>query len=605
MHKITLFKNIQEVTQPHYASIETILGYIQNGRYKDRVETIRNCTDEKQVRALKADLPCALFSGEFAKPVTKVNDDGVETVSYRTDKSLTTHSGFVPIDIDDVEDINSLKEELINNPYIYALWTSSSGKGLHGLVKIGDGNKHTQHYKALLEKIPNLDPTARNPSRVLYLSYDPDLYVNTSASVFYDIVQDEEQRQASMVIGDGYTDYRKIDIASRMIRLAADGEKHHVLLKAANLLGGYVATKHIEYDIAKEILVHEISKKDVDDLRLAMKTIEDGLRHGMTKPISEVEQDFREAVREIGVMEEDLSFLSSNAKDEDFIYKFRAGLIPMGLPFGYHDLDQYLRLKEGEFYASLAHTSIGKTTLNMWLIFLSAVHYDWNWMLYMGENSSASVKMKFMEFFIGKKLQNMNDNEHNVALRFVEEHFFILSTENMYTYGDILEHSKTLMQYKSLKGIFIDPYNSLKMELTAAKNKYIYDYEAYTNMLNYTRKYNITLFLSVHTTTEAQRDRDKDGNQKMPHASQAEGGSVLSNKVDNFMTYHRKIKSADEWMWTEISIDKVRSRETGGKPTTNGNPCMLRMNNGVEFVDVNGLLPFSREQLLIKHKCKF
>jgi hypothetical protein len=91
----------------------------------------------------------------------------------------------------------------------------------------------------------------------------------------------------------------------------------------------------------------------------------------------------------------------------------------------------------------------------------------------------------------------------------------------------------------------------------------------------------------------------------MPHASQAEGGSVLSNKVDTFMTYHRKIKSADEWMYTEVSIDKVRSRETGGKPTVNGIPCVLRMNNGIEFVDINGQLPFDREKLLYKHKCKF
>lgn len=605
MQKVTIFQNIKNVHQPHFVDIDAVLDAIKNGRYKDKVDLIRSCKEEYKVRALKSDLPCALFAGEFSKPIDKTYENGLAYVSYRDDKSLTSHSGFVPIDIDDIDNLNETREELINNPYIYALWVSSSGKGLHGLIRIGDGNKHEQHYKALLEQIKGLDPTARNPSRVLYLSYDPDIYINTSSSTFFDIVVEEVYKPANIHMGDGFTDYKKVDVASRMIRLAPDGEKHHILLKAANLLGGYIATKHIEYDMARDILIHEISKKDISSIEIARKTIEDGLRHGMTKPISEIEDDYREAVREIGVMEEELSFLTSNPKDDDFIYKFRAGLIPMGMPFGYHDLDKHLRLKEGEFYASLAHTSVGKTSLNLWLIFLSAIHYDWNWMMYMGENSSASVKMKLMEYFIGKKIQQMSDLEHNVSLKFVDEHFFILSTDNMYTYGDILEHSKTLMQYKSLKGIFIDPYNSLKMELTNSKNKYIYDYEAYTHMLNYTRKYNTTLFLSVHTTTEAQRDRDKDGNQKMPHASQAEGGSVLSNKVDNFMTYHRKIKSADEWMWTEVSIDKVRTRETGGSPTVNGAPCMLRLNNGIEFVDVNGCLPFNRDQLLYKHKCKF
>lgn len=605
MHNVTLFKNIHTIDKPTFIELSEVLKAIKGGRFKTQVEEIRKCDNKDEIRTLKSNLPCVLFSGEFNKPVTKTNSLGEEYVSYRDDKSLIKHSGFVPIDIDDIEDVLQAKELLKKEPLIFALWISSSGKGLHGLVRIGDGNKHTQHYKALLDKIPGLDPTARNPSRVLYASYDPDLYINTSSSTFYDIVLDEEQKPTNVHIGDGFTDYKKIDIASRMIRLAQDGEKHHVLLKAANLLGGYVATKHIEYDMAYDILIHEISKKNIDDMSIARKTIDDGLRHGMTRPISEIEQTYREAVRGIGVMEEDLSFLASNSKDDDYIYKFRAGLIPMGLSFGYSDLDENLRLKEGEFYATLAHSHIGKTSVNLWLIFLSAIHYDWNWMLYMGENQSASIKMKLMEYFVGKKIQQMSDLEHNVSLRFIDEHFFILSTDNMYTYGEILEHSKTLMQYKSLKGIFIDPYNSLKMELTNSKNKYIYDYEAYSEMLNYTKKYNTTIFLSVHSTTAAQRERDAEGNQKAPHASDTEGGAALYNRADNFMTYHRKIKSQDEWMFTQISVDKVRNQDTGGSPTRQGNPFILRMNNGVEFVDINNLLPFNRTQLLLKHKCKF
>ena len=83
--------------------------------------------------------------------------------------------------------------------------------------------------------------------------------------------------------------------------------------------------------------------KNIDDMQLAISTIDDGLRHGMTKPISEIETDYREAVRIIGVQEEDLSFLTSNSRDDDYIYRFRAGLIPMGYGFGYDDLDKHLK----------------------------------------------------------------------------------------------------------------------------------------------------------------------------------------------------------------------------------------------------------------------
>ena len=409
-YTVTVFNNIRNVTDPIPKDLRDVLIAIRDGAYKEQVEAIRNCTEPYKIPSLKQNLPCVLYAGLFNKPIEKTYENGTTYVSYRDDKSLTVHSGFVPIDMDGIDDIPAKKEELKKNPYIFALWTSASGKGIHGLIKIGDTNKHTEHYKAILEMIPDLDPTARNPSRVLFLSHDPDIYINSSASIFYNIVKEEDKTIANIVYGDGYTDYRKLDIASRMIRLAKDGEKHHVLLKAAHLMGGYIATKHIEYDIAFNILVHEISKKDVDDLNLAKKTIEDGIRHGMTLPIAEIESNFREAARIVGVKEEDLAFLSNNSKDDDFIYKFRAGLIPMGLPFGYHEMDDHLRLKEGEFYASLALSHIGKTTVNLWLIFLSAIHYDWNWMMYMGENQSASIKMRLMEFFIGKKITEMNDN---------------------------------------------------------------------------------------------------------------------------------------------------------------------------------------------------
>lgn len=602
MNTVTIFENILSIDKPRIVKLDSVLAAIKDGRYKDKVEAIRVCENEEDKRRLKSNLPCVLFTGEFSKPITKINSSGVQYVSYRDDKSITKHSGLVPIDIDDIDDIDSVIDEIKKDEIVFALWRSASGKGLHGLVRIGDGNKHKQHYKSLLKRIKGLDSTAQNVARVLYVSYDPDIYINTSSSVFYDIDVEEEYTPSRVMLGDGNTDYKKIDIACRMIRNAPDGQKHNILLKSANLLGGYVATRNVEYDIAFNILSHEIRKKHVDDPKLADKTIEDGIRHGMSRPISEVEEDFKEAVRELGAMEEELAFLSNNNRDDDYIYKFRNGLIPMGLPFGYYDLDQHLLLKEGEFYASLAHSHIGKTTVNLWLLFVSAVKYDWNWMIYTGENRTASVKMKMMEFFVGKRVNQMDDREHAISLKFVEDHFFMLSTDNLYTYKDILEHSKTMMQYKSLKGLFIDPYNSLKLELTVTKNKYNYDYEAYGDMLNYTKRYNTTLFLSVHTTTASQRDRDNSGNQKMPHASDTEGGAALYNKSDNFITLHRKIKDPNEWMYTEVSIDKIRSRETGGKNTSHGTPIRIKMRNGIEFVDEGDFLPFNREQLLTKYK---
>jgi len=599
---VTMFSDITSVSDPRPVRLTDVLDAIRTGRYKDKVESIRSETNEDERRRLKSKLPCVLFCGEFTNGVEK-EKDGKKYISYRDDRSLKKHSGFVPIDIDKVHSIEYKMEQLKQLPYVYALWVSSSGNGIHGLIKIGDPNRHSEHYRALLDKIPELDSTAQNPSRVLYVSYDPDIYVNENCDTFYDIIS-EKKREVVYKTGDGSTDYKKIDIAVRMIRNAQDGEKHHVLNKAAFLMGGFVATKTVEYDMAFNILRHEISKKDIRDLKHAEKTIADALTSGMSMPAADMEVEYKSAVELVGIESEDLSFLTDNQKDEAYIHKFRLGLIPQGLEFGHEYLDNHLRLKEGEFYAVLGHSHIGKSTLTLWLLFLASVKHDWNWMVYCGENSSASVKIKLMQFFMGKRIQLFNEVEHRMALKFVDEHFFLLSSNYIYSYKDILDHAVKLMEYKSLKGIFIDPYNSLKMELVGNASKYTYDYEAYSAMLTFTKKYNTSLFLSVHTTTAAQREKDKDGNQVMPHATDAEGGSALYNRCDNFVTIHRKIKDNNEFMFTHVSIDKVRNDDTGGRPTPRSEPVILRMSDKVEFLDENGVSPIVRDYYLLKYEYK-
>lgn len=596
---ITMFSDILSVTDPKLVEISSVLSAIKTGRYKDKIEPIRSETDSDKKKQLKSKLPCVLFCGEFTNPVEKERD-GNKYISFRDDRSLKKHSGFAPIDIDGLDDVESKKEELKKLPFIYALWVSSSGNGLHGLVKIGDPNKHSEHYRALLNHIDGLDRTAQNPSRVLYVSYDPEIYINESCDTFYDIEQ-EKKVSVQHKQGDGYTDYKKIDIACRMVRNAQDGEKHHILLKASHLLGGFVATNNVEYEVAYEILRREILRKDIQDVRLAEKTIEDGIRHGMTMPLSDIQTEYRSAIDYLGIAEEDLSFLTNNNEDEDYIHRFRLGLIPKGLEFGHRRLDEHILLKEGEFYAILGHSHIGKSTLTLWFLFLASLKYDWNFMIYCGENSSASVKIKLMQFLIGKRIQKFTDFEQKMSLKFVDDHFFILSSNELYSYKDILNHAVKLMEYKSVKGLFIDPYNSLKMDLIGNTSKYTYDYEAYSAMLTFTKKYRVSLFLSCHTTTSAQREKDASGNQVMPHATDAEGGSALYNRCDNFITIHRKIKDNNEFMFTQVSIDKVRNDDTGGCPTPKSEPVVLRMNDKVEFMDEDGTMPFNRDAELLIH----
>jgi hypothetical protein len=590
MPNVTLFKNITDTCNPILQPLEIVLSYIKDGRWKDKVEDIRNGNDY-----LKSELPCVLYAGEFT--IKAENSKGVETC--RKDECLSKHSHVVPIDIDDVDNIEEVIESLKQDQFIHALWRSPSGKGCHGLIKIGDGKNHRRHYNAIIRRYKILDTTAKNESRVLFASYDPDLYHNKQSSTFYDVEDEPETERADYlsINGSGYTDYKKLDVAAKMIRLAPDGEKHNVLLKASVLMGGYVSAGKVEKDIAEALLFHEIVKRNIDDSESAKQTIRDGITYGMMAPIHETEKAYQDAVEYVGSAEDELNFLSNVDNDELYIRKFRQGLIETGKGFGYHDLDKYLVLKEGEFYAFVAHSNVGKTTIILWLMMVASVNHGWNWMVYTGENNPASVKMKLIEYLIGRKIKEVPEHWLRYAITFVNDHFYFITNDKTYEYIELLNFAETLSKRKSLKGIFIDPYNSLKSNISLSKSKYIYDYEAYSDMLAFTNRTGITVFLSAHTNTEAQRLKDKEGNQVMPHATMVEGGTALYNKVHNFISFHRKIKDSQQWMYTEVSVDKVRNKDTGGQPTSKDEPIRLKMMHGIEFVDESGNLPFTRDYL--------
>lgn len=586
---ITIFEKFSSIGKPYTTSVEAVFKAIKEGKVKDKIEQIRSEQDQEIIGKLKMELPAVLYAGIFNIPIKKTRTDGTVYESYRNDKSLSIHSKLIPIDVDDVDPIK-YKAEAHKDPYIYALWTSPSGTGVHGLIKIADGNKHEEHYNALLKRYPVFDPTARNPSRILFMSYDPDIYINYDSKTFFEVI--ENIRNEGILMTGVSTDYSKLNIASKMIQKAEIGKRHHSVIKAAYLVGGWVSGGLVEEDIARKVLNYEVLKKfGPQEADAEYQAVEDGVKAGQYMPINELATYERTAIEEMGMIDEELSFLVSNQNDEEYIRRYRAGLIPMGLPFGYTDMDKYLLLKEGEFYALLSHAHTGKTALTFWLIFLSSYKYDWGWVVYTGENRTSSVKMRMIEHFVGKKIRDCSEFQFQEALKWVNERMYFINNDTMHSYDDLLKYAEKVSKFHSVKGMFIDPINALKVK---GNSKYDNDMEMYTDMLLFTKRTNISIFVALHTRSQSQRERDKDGNQLIPWPADADGGAVLYNKADIFLTMNRNIQDPDTWMITEIYVNKMRNKDTGGNTTPRGQMIKLVMKDAVEFTDEYGWLPIKR-----------
>lgn len=560
-----MFPSVTKTDKPHYVSLETALERIIKGNSLSIIKEIREGNKEK-----KKKLPITLFSGVF---------------KGRKDEDIFGHSSLIVLDFDHI-DSDSSKALLSTDTYVRSCWISPSGDGLKVLISVTNAERHRDHFRALqtyFDKTYGLevDPSGINEARACFESYDPELVYNESSEKFGGMLSEASESQTA-VSQDVYTDYEKLSVASRMIRRADDGEKHHTLLRAAILCGGYIAVGRMERDEVERVLLREVAKiSTVDDLELANKTIQDGIEEGKRKPIKELIEDEQRIRREMRINDGDMSFISSDDQDMEWIDKFARGDIAKGLTTG-SKLDDYFLLKK-EFTIINGHSNVGKTTMAMYLIVTSSVLHDWKWIIYSSENKTAAVKMKLMEFLVDVPINQMHYDERVAAYKWINNHFTIISNDEVYSYTDLLIFAEKLLKQKKYDGFLIDPYNSLKITMSTKNgnlSSHEYHYEAASELLTFSNSNDIAVWLNTHAITESARRKGMDGLQTAPYAEDTEGGGKMVNRSDNFLTFHRKI-SAPEFEvrnTMEVHVRKVRNQETGGMPTSFDNPVLFEMN---------------------------
>jgi hypothetical protein len=172
--KISVFKNLfKSKDVPYSMDLDKVIARIRVGKSKEIVDRVR--AGDKNA---KNELPCILFAGEFTE---------------RNSNSLVKHSGLMVVDFDKYpteEEMNEHLEELKQNPHFVVLFISPSGKGIKGVVKIPESDKHThvKYFKAFKQMFfkenKYFDNANSNVDRVCYESYDPNIYVNKEAELF-------------------------------------------------------------------------------------------------------------------------------------------------------------------------------------------------------------------------------------------------------------------------------------------------------------------------------------------------------------------------------------------------------------------------------------
>ena len=173
--KISFYSNVED----NVGMEISLRDFLFCDQYKEQIEHIRSLQDENIQKRLKLQLPLATISGTFA-PIRKA-------------ENLVTHSNLLCIDIDkkdnmDVTWFDDLKYEWRNIPQILYAGRSIRGKGWFAIFRIAYPDRHKDQFEALQRDFANsglvIDRACKDVSRMRFISYDPDPYVNEATTLY-------------------------------------------------------------------------------------------------------------------------------------------------------------------------------------------------------------------------------------------------------------------------------------------------------------------------------------------------------------------------------------------------------------------------------------
>ncbi len=149
---------------------------------------VRATADKEERDKKKKTAPLVTVSGSF---------------SARKDDAIRAHSGFIAIDIDNIDNPEDTKKLVQGDSYVYAAFTSISGHGLCLIVKI-DGTRHLDAFNGIASYLYHtyqliVDQSGKNVSRARFISYDPWIHINTKAVMFKKYLAKPKERKLAKV----------------------------------------------------------------------------------------------------------------------------------------------------------------------------------------------------------------------------------------------------------------------------------------------------------------------------------------------------------------------------------------------------------------------
>ncbi len=550
-----------------YNDLHTVLERISTGgTLAGRISELR-VLPEAEYKEAKKEMPGIIFQGKFSK---------------REKSSMQKASGLLILDFDHCG--TELKKTLSGLDWIYVVFVSLGGDGLKALVKIPevkDDQEYKQYFEAIADELEKILPKALDQSgkdicRLCFFSYDPEIYINPDAIIW----SKKKTKSGEIKRSEKYikNDYKRAMIPLNYIRNSEQGERHTRILKAARLMGGYIAADIISEEEGLRLLKQEAYNIAPEDYQENQRAILDGINNGKSDPVNEgleTEIKTEEKYGKLYFTEKDV-----NDKIEE---KYINGL-SRGYFCGWDELDKYWTLKLGTTSYWYGAPYSGKTQIWFEILLNTSKFYNFKHAIFSPETGGADdIFIELAQIYTGKDFykdyhNQMSESEKREAMTFLDNHFVIIdpsdeliTIDDFYNYVDIIERKYNTKIHTTT----VDPWNELRHEFDKHTMRDVYLEWALGKIRQNARINQRHNCIITHITQQAQV-KGPDGTMYYPPASFREvaGGQSWARKGMGMISIYRPPEGMKdqngrpyESNTTLLQVQKVKPKGSGMKGT--------------------------------------
>jgi hypothetical protein len=277
--------------------------------------------------------------------------------------------------------------------------------------------------------------------------------------------------------------------------------------------------------------------------------------------------------------------------DLKYLKDFHSGKIKKGLGIGC-ELDDYIRFKKGQFIMINGLPNVGKTRFILWYFLALSMKHNLKWCIWSGENNSGQLKRDLIQMYKGIDFKELKQSSLGMYLGKIETWFTFIDNRKLYSHTELLN----LFANVECDGCLIDPYTGLNHERLKI-SQYDRNYLFCNDVREFANRTKKTVYVNTHPQTESSRRVYADGHTlagyvQPPKMSDTEGGISFGNRCDDYMTIHRMTNHPELWHMTELTVSKIKDKETGGKITFD--PLRFNYNNGIGFT-LGGVNPLTAQ----------